>query len=346
MAREHSKSLLLKLAFVTPALVLVAAAGLAALLYYGTSMPGAAWQGPLPAPTAGEEAAAARLAAHVQMLAGEIDERHYLRTEALERAATYIEDQFREFRYVPRIEEINNKGFRNIRVDLYGTSARRRILVIGAHYDTTWLSPGADDNASGVAVLLELARAFSGRRQPLSLRFIAFTNEERPFFGTAEMGSRVSAERSRSSAEDIIGMYSLEMLGYYSDEEHSQWYPRVIRDFYPTQGNFVAFISNFGSRPFLGRSLAAFRVHASFPSQGMSAPRFLVPAIRRSDHSSYWAFGYPAVMITDTANFRNPNYHRSSDRPETLDYDRMAAVLTGLIAMIETLAADQTEQAE
>jgi Zn-dependent M28 family amino/carboxypeptidase len=173
---------------------------------------------------------------------------------------------------------------------------------------------------------------------PVTLRFIAFVNEERPFFGTDDMGSRVSAKRSSDRHENIIGMFSLEMLGYYSEAPNSQWYPRRIRKYYPDRGNFVAFISNLVSRPFMTEALAAFRSHARFPSEGLSAPQWLVPAIRRSDNSSYWAFGFPAVMITDTADFRNINYHLPTDTHDSLDYDRMARVVQGLVPMIEALA--------
>jgi hypothetical protein len=138
-------------------------------------------------------------------------------------------------------------------------------------------------------------------------------------------------------------MYSLEMLGFYADEKGSQRYPRVVRDFYPDTGNFVAFIGNLDSQPFLQQSLAAFRAEARFPSAGLSMPQLLVPGIRRSDHSSYWAYDYPAVMITDTAEYRNPNYHQPTDTPDTLDYGRMALVLEGLIAMIETVATSDLE---
>ena len=318
---------------------MVAAVVVAVLLVYGTTMPGVSWSGLSPdAP--GKKESGERLAAHVTKLAGEIGERHVWRGRALDDAANYIEERFQEFRYVPRIEEVDNTGARNILVDLHGTRTQKRILVIGAHYDSRLFTPGADDNASGVAMLLELARAFSGRRQPLTLRFIAFTNEERPFFGTPRMGSRVSAERSRVAGEEIAGMYSLEMLGFYADAKGSQRYPRVVRSLYPDAGNFVAFIGNFSSRSFLLQSLEAFRAQALFPSEGLSMPQLLVPGIRRSDHSSYWAYDYPAVMITDTADYRNPNYHMHTDTPDTLDYNRMAILLEGLIAMIEAQAAE------
>lgn len=342
MAKLITKRGLLTVLISLATLALITAAAFAALLTYGTTMPGISWSGPLPhAPGINETGE--RLAAHVRKLAGEIGNRHFWRGQALEEAANYIEERFQEFHYVPRIEEVDNSGARNILVDLHGTRTQKRILVVGAHYDSTLFTPGADDNASGVSMLLELARAFSGRRQPLTLRFIAFTNEERPFFGTPRMGSRVSAARSRAAGEEIIGMYSLEMLGFYADAKGSQRYPRVIRNLYPDTGNFVAFIGNITSRSFLQLSLEAFRAQARFPSEGLSMPQLLVPGIRRSDHSSYWVYDYPAVMITDTAEYRNPNYHEPTDTPDTLDYERMALVLEGLIAMIESMAADPPE---
>ncbi len=152
------------------------------------------------------------------------------------------------------------------------------------------------------------------------------------------MGSRVSARHSFERHENMVGMYALEMIGYYDDEPGSQRYPNVIRHFYPVRGNFIAFVANLRSRRFLHRSIVYFRSQSVFPSEGMAAPQWLVPDIRRSDHASYWHFGFPAVMITDTANYRNRHYHDVGDVHRTLDYHNMARVVSGLTNMLRDLA--------
>jgi Zn-dependent M28 family amino/carboxypeptidase len=323
------------------ALLLVLSGALAGAFYfYGIRMPGVSYSGPLPALSAESEMRRERLRAHVQVLAQEIGERHPGAPHKLNQAADYIERQFAEFEYVPQSEIINAKGYRNIVVDLYGNENRNAILVIGAHYDTTWLTPGADDNASGVAALLEIARSFRGRPLPITLRFAAFANEEFPYYGTPDMGSLYHAQRAREQEENIVGMFSLEMLGYYSDQPRSQTYPRPIRAFYPRTGNFIAFVSNIVSRPLLVDAITAFRDQARFPTQGLAAPQWLVRGVRRSDHASFWMHGFQAVMITDTANYRNYGYHNVGDTPDTLDYDRMTMVVEGIMAMLEILAGE------
>jgi len=239
---------------------------------------------------------------------------------------------------VPKSEIVNNRDHRNVIVDIYGSKVRDRIIVIGAHYDTVPMTPGADDNASGIAALLEIARAFRTEKPAVTLRFAAYVNEEEPFFGGNSMGSLFNARRSKERGENIIGMYSLEMLGYYSDERKSQYYPRTVRRFYPRTGNFIAFVGNLKSRRFLHDSIYSFRELASFPSEGLVAPQILVPDIRRSDNAAFWFHGYPAVMMTDTSNFRNWNYHGVGDKYETLDYGRMAMVVEGLVKMLAAMA--------
>jgi Zn-dependent M28 family amino/carboxypeptidase len=220
----------------------------------------------------------------------------------------------------------------NVEAELSGSG--EQIIIVGAHYDTTRSSPGANDNSSGVASLLEVARALRNQRPLHTIRFVAFANGEWPFYGTARMGVQVHARRARERGEDIRAMFSLEMLGIYSVAPQSQRYPRLISRLYPDTANFVAFVSNFGSRPLLGRSIASFRRQAAFPSEGMAAPEPIMRYIRRSDHSAFWDFDYPAIMITDTGGFRYDYYHSSLDTPEHLDYLKMARVVEGLTAML------------
>ncbi len=309
-----------------------------ALIYYGVNMPGESYKGKLPTLDEEMRSSRDRLSDHVHVLAEEIGERHYQKKKSLDKAADYIEKSFRDMGYNPISEVYSDKLFRNIIVNNYGKQRREEIIVVGAHYDTVWLSPGADDNASGVAALLEIARGLHGRQLSKTIRFIAFANEEWPFFGREKMGSRVNARHAFDRKEIITGMISLEMLGYYSVKPGTQVYPRPLNNFYPDQANFIAFVSNFSSRDLLHETISEFRRLGQFPSEGLIAPQFLVPDIRRSDNSSFWSFGYPAIMVTDTSNYRNRNYHNNRDMHDTLDYDSMVRVVAGLEATITALA--------
>ncbi|HWI40022.1 MAG TPA: M20/M25/M40 family metallo-hydrolase, partial [Verrucomicrobiae bacterium] len=210
-------------------------------------------------------------------------------------------------------------------------------VVVGAHYDTVPGSPGADDNASGVATVLELARRFRGRGGEHTIRFVFFVNEEPPFFKGELMGSRVYARWLRSRGEKVVGMLSVESVGYFSDARGSQSYPFPNPGLYPGTGNFIGFVSNLGSQPLLMRALRSFRGRGSIPSEGLAAPG-LVAGTDWSDHASFWEQGFPALMVTDTAPFRNPHYHTAGDLPERLDFRRMAEVAEGLAAVVEDLA--------
>lgn len=321
----------------TLVLAALASTGLGALLFYCMHMPGVSVAGPLPPLDANQEVLRERLRAHVQVLAEEIGERHHHQRRKLDAAADYVTAQWETMGLVPS-QMVYGEGFRNVVVDFYGRERRDEVIVVGAHYDTVTMTPGADDNASGVAGLLELGRRLQGAQLRRSVRLVAFANEEWPFFGRDEMGSRVAARQSRDRNENVVGMISLEMIGYYSADPRSQWYPRIIRRFYPDRGNFIAFVSDFTSRDLLVDAIGSFRRHARYPSEGMAAPQWLVRDVRRSDQSSYWASGYPGLMITDTANFRNYGYHNVGDTARTLDYEAMTRVVDGIAAMVAELA--------
>jgi Zn-dependent M28 family amino/carboxypeptidase len=169
------------------------------------------------------------------------------------------------------------------------------------------------------------------------VRFVAFVNEEPPFYRSEQMGSRVYARRSRERRDHIVAMLSLETIGYYSDEPGSQLYPFPLRFFYPSTGNFLAFVANLGSRGLLREALASFRRNAQFPSEGVAAPAF-IPGVDWSDHWSFWQESYPALMVTDTAPYRYPHYHTLQDTPDKLDYERLARVVMGLHGMLRDLA--------
>ncbi len=276
---------------------------------------------------------------HVKQLADEIGERHYGEPKAYNNAADYIVDNFQEIGLVPYEEELGDKlQFRNIIAEHYGTSLPDEVIVVGAHYDTAWMSPGADDNASGVSALIEIARRLKTMRLARTIRFVAFANEEQPYYFTDNMGSLFHAKRASERGDKITAMLSLEMLGYFSNESGSQIYPSPLSWFYPDKANFIAFVSNFNSRKLLKKSITIFRETQSFPSEGLTAPVALIRDVRRSDHASFWRYGYPAYMVTDTAAYRNRAYHNARDVPNSLDYSAMARITTGLVSVLESLA--------
>jgi len=209
------------------------------------------------------------------------------------------------------------------------------VVIVGAHYDSCF-NPGADDNASGVAALLELARLVRGEPLGRTVKFIAFTNEEPPIFQTEQMGSHVYARAARARGEDIRAVLVLEMLGYYDDRRGSQQYPPLFGLFYPSQANFISVVSDFGSRRLCRQVSQAFKRASAFPIESVSTFRS-IPGVTWSDHWSFWQEGYPAVMVTDTAFLRNPHYHQMSDTWETLDYERMATVVLGLAGALREL---------
>jgi Zn-dependent M28 family amino/carboxypeptidase len=286
-----------------------------------------------------EERIATALHRHVASLATEIGERNLWRWEALEEAAGYVARTLESLDYPVTDQRFEVRGLvvRNVETVLRGHETPARVVVVGAHYDTVEGCPGADDNASGVAVLLELARLLRDHRPGTTLRLVAFVNEEPPFFPGPEMGSVRHAERAYRSGEEVVAMLSLESLGYFDTRPRSQRYPPPLGLFYPGTGDFVAFVGNLRSRSLVRRAARAFRRRTELPCQLGAFPPFL-PGISWSDHASYWRFGYPAVMVTDTAPYRNPYYHTPGDTPETLDLGRTARVVTGLEAVVETLA--------
>ncbi len=305
-------------------------------------MPGHSHRGPLPPLTPEEALLSHRLREHVAVLAGKIGERNALRYEALQQAAGYIAGRFRELGLVVREEpcpgEVSEVA--NLEAEVKGIRHPDEIVVVGAHYDTVRGSPGANDNGSGVAALLELPRLFADQNPDRTVRFVAFVNEEPPYFQTDKMGSRVYARHAKERGEKIVAMLSLETIGWYSDQPQSQHYPPPFNLFYPHTGNFIGFVSDLGSSALLRRTIGTFRATTQFPSEGLAAPGW-IEGIGWSDHWSFWQEGYPAVMVTDTAPFRYHFYHEAEDTPEKLDYDRMALVVAGLRRVVTEMVTEE-----
>lgn len=254
---------------------------------------------------------------------------------SLEKAQTvlfsvrYLTQTLQSMGYVVERQDVLDPA-ENLIVTLPANGDDAPILIIGAHYDTVPRSPGADDNASGVAALLELARSFHSLygKTPIEIRMVFYANEEPPYFKTGAMGSYTHAQ-SIENPERVIGMISLESVGYFSDAAGSQNYPFPLSVRYPQTGNFIALVGDTSSRTFVRETIAEFRNHARIPSVGGTAPS-MIQGIDWSDHWGYSQRGIPAIMVTDTAPFRNPHYHRKTDTPDTLDFDRLALVVEGL----------------
>ncbi|MEW8627470.1 MAG: M28 family peptidase [Candidatus Thiodiazotropha sp.] len=303
-----------------------------------TQMPGKPYSGPFQPLDEEEIELRDRLKEHVEILGGSIGERNVWHYDELEAAANYIRDRFLQYGYTPEIQLFNSGGkmVRNIAVELPGEEFPEEIVVIGAHYDSVLGSPGANDNGTGVAAVLELARLFKDRNLNRTVRFVAFANEEPPFFYSNEMGSQIYAARSRQREERIVAMLSLETIGYYSDVPGSQRYPLPFSLFYPDIGNFIGFVGNLSSRKLVRRSIDTFRRTTPFPSEGVAAPGWIT-GIGWSDHQSFWQADYDAIMVTDTALFRYAHYHTSTDTPDKIDYTRTARVVNGLSQVVTGL---------
>ena len=276
----------------------------------------------------------ASLRSHVEFLASGAP-RNYRHPDRLVRAADYIAAELEKAGLDPVFQAFMHEGrsYRNVIANL--NSDRKERIVIGAHYDVCGDQPGADDNASGVAALIELARVAQAEwnRIPYHVEFVAYANEEPPFFRTEGMGSYHHARGLKETGQKVRLMVALESVGYFRNEENSQRYPPLYGLFRPSEGNFIAIVSRWGHGDELKGIDRAFDRGSRLPTERLSAPP-LVAGVDFSDHLNYWAFGFKAVMITDTAFYRNANYHQPTDTPDTLDYARMAEVVKGIATFL------------
>jgi hypothetical protein len=308
-------------------------------------MPGKSYSGQLPPLTEEQKHLRDELAGSVKKLAGEIGERNIWHYKELAAAADFIEKSLAEAGYKPARQNytVENQICCNIEAELKGTSNPEQIIIVGAHYDSVYGSPGANDNGSGVAAVLAMAKYFADKKAARTLRFVLFVNEEPPFFQNGQMGSMVYAKNCKSKNEDIIAMLSLETIGYYSSQPNSQKYPFPFNLVYPSTGNFIGFVSNLSSRQLLHKVVGSFRRNCKFPSQGGAVPE-IIPGISWSDHWSFWRQGYQAIMVTDTAPFRYPYYHEPDDTPEKIDYESFVRVVAGMQIVLSEMAELKEEQ--
>lgn len=279
-----------------------------------------------------------RLEAHVRKLSIELGPRDEGHIENLDRVAAYIKDEFNQTtaQVSEQVYRVQGKTYRNVLADFGPESAER--IIVGAHYDTAGPLPGADDNASGVAGLIELARLLGRQQPPLRVQLVAFSLEEPPYFRTTGMGSSVHATSLRNQNVQVRVMISLEMIGYFSDAPNSQSFPiGVLSAFYPSKGNFISVVGRLSDGLLVRKAKSAMRSATPLPVYSINAPQF-VPGVDFSDQLNYWHAGYSAMMITDTAFYRNRNYHTPDDTAEKLDYKRMAMVVEGIYAVVMELA--------
>jgi len=301
-------------------------------------MPGKSHKGPLPPLSPRQIELAAALRRDVVELAEKIGERNTFHYAALQKAADYVERELAVAGKVARQSyTASGKACDNLEVEIRGTKVPDEIVIVGGHYDSVAGCVGANDNGTGTAGVLALARSLAKSSPERTLRFVAFVNEEPPHFRGDEMGSRVYAKRCRERNENVVAMLSLETIGYFSDQDGSQKYPTPLGLFYPSQGNFIAFVGNVGSHSLVRRCVRLFRERAAFPSEGAAVPGFL-PGVGWSDHESFWEHGYSGVMVTDTAPFRYPHYHQVGDTPDKIDFDRCARVVDGVELIVRDLA--------
>jgi hypothetical protein len=312
---------------------------------WGTDMPGKSFpSGPQPPYTESELAWVAPTRATTEHLSLKIGERNIPRKyEALEQAAVWIEAEFKRLGF-PKVERqeftADGKKTRNLIVEVPGQlPASEGIWVVGAHYDTAETSPGADDNATGVAGLLEMAKRARLKPYKHAIRFVAFTNEEPPYFWTEEMGSLVYARSLAAAKTKVLGMLSLETIGYYSDKEGTQVYPFPISGMLKTIGDYITFVGDSSSRGFVKKFTEVFRQKTPFPSEGAAMAGW-IDGIGWSDHWSFSQVGYLGLQISDTAYLRNLHYHTPEDLPGVLDFEKMGRVMEGVETTLRTLDAD------
>ncbi len=300
-------------------------------------MPGVPHEGPLPPLTDAQRRLARELEADIRALT-RLGERSVVHPHALADGAALLVAALEAAGH--RVErqsyELDGVLCENLVVRYPGRDSSK-VVVVGAHYDSASGTPGANDDGSGVAALLALARrippGFAGER---TLELVALTNEEMPHFRDGTMGSQLHARQHAQRGDEVVAMLSLETMGYFDDAPGSQAYPFPLSAAYPDRGDFIAFVGDRRSAPLVREAVRSFRAHARFPSEGAALPSDL-PGVGWSDHRSYWEHGWPALMVTDTAPFRYPHYHLPTDTPERVDYERLARVVDGLAAVVKDL---------
>jgi Zn-dependent M28 family amino/carboxypeptidase len=307
-----------------------------------TQMPLRSYDGQLSPLSTEEVETRDRLALHTAYLASTIGERNRWQAGSLHATTAYIRTQLEQSSFTVTEHSYADDGHvvANLEITVPGKPDEKQTVIVGAHYDTVRGSPGANDNATGVAALLELAHLLRQSHLRKTVRMVFFVNEEPPFFQTESMGSSVYARQLGRDHVDVSAMISLETIGFYSNAPGSQKYPPILSLFYPSRGNFIGFVGNTASRDLVRNAIRKFRESTRFPSQGIAAPDSW-PGIGWSDQWSFWQEHYPAIMITDTAPFRDGYYHTPNDTADHLNLENMARVVVGVRKVVEALATER-----
>jgi hypothetical protein len=327
-------------------ILVIIAAVIYGAVWYMTGVPGRSHRGPLPPLTAEEQALVPLLKRHIEAIASrEHNVTHY---DELEKSARYIEAALESYGYTVDRQVFDADDFRfttrsvrniEVVVEPREPGPATETLVVGAHYDSAIGAPGANDNGSGVAAVIELARLLGDLQGTTTrrIRLVLFVNEEMPYFRTHEMGSWQYAAALAARNERVVAMYSLETIGWFASEPGSQRYPFPFGLLFPDRGDFLAFVGMLEARPLLRASIGSFRSHTAFPTIGGVAPAF-IPGIDFSDHWAFAEHGFPAIMLTDTAPYRYPHYHTFRDTPDKVDADKLARIVKGIERMIRDAA--------
>lgn len=274
---------------------------------------------------------------HLKTITKTAGYRNYQNTQQLDKTADYIKSFFIKYADSVCVQsyQVNGQVYKNV-ICSFGTKNKKRIIV-GAHYDVCGNQEGADDNASGVAGLLELARLLKGQKLNQRVDLVAYTLEEPPFFRTEHMGSYIHAQWLAANKIDVYGMLSMEMIGYFKDEKNSQQYPLgFLSWFYGNKGDYITLVKKFGAGKFADNFCKTYKSTKTIRTQQFAGPEWLT-GVDFSDHLNYWKFGFSAIMITDTSFYRNNNYHRATDTIDTLDFVRMAKVINGVFKTLTLL---------
>jgi hypothetical protein len=324
----------------------ILAAVVSGAVWYMTGVPGRSHQGPLPPLTPEEQALAPRLQRHIEAVASR--EHNVAHHEELEESARYIETTLASYGFTVNRQIFDaddfHSGARSVRnievvIEARDPGPTTETLVVGAHYDSAVGAVGANDNGSGVAAVIELARLLGDLegKAPRRIRLVLFVNEEMPYFRTQEMGSWRYAAALAARNERVVAMYSLETIGYYASEPGSQRYPFPFGLMFSDRGDFLAFVGMLDARPLLRASIGSFRSHTQFPTIGGVAPAF-IPGVDFSDHWAFAEHGFPAIMLTDTAPYRYPHYHTLRDTPDKVDTEKLARVVKGVERVVRNAA--------
>jgi Zn-dependent M28 family amino/carboxypeptidase len=328
-------------AILTLVCILVVAAAM--MLFYFTKMPGDSPAMSTAPMTEEEKASADRMKDTCEMLAHQIGQRSTAKVGNLALARDYIEGKLAKVSLHAKEKPFTTRGFSgvNVEVEVEGSGTVADVLVLGAHYDTEPYSPGGGDNASGCAVLLEVAKGLAGKIHNRAIDIVFFDFGSERFAGTGDAGSHYWVQNARSDGKRIAAMLSFDSIGRFSEDAGSQGGPFPLSVCYPGKGNFLMFSGDLGTRDLVQDCVEAWRGTADFPCEGVTLPGF-IPGLDSSDHYAFRQYGWPAIVVSDTGPYRSKEYGTPEDTADHLNYPVMAKVVSRLVKLVERLAQTGT----